>query len=100
MGSRGDPRGTDAANHLVGVGRASVRVLGHAGPDRIRVGFNNARAPLQLRERTALGGSGRDVLFGSSRQDGLIGGRGRDIANGRGGKDFCLAEALRSCELP
>ena len=59
-------RGTDAANHLVGVGRTSVRVLGLAGPDRIRVGFNDARAPLHLRERTAQGG--RDETYCSARR--------------------------------
>jgi hypothetical protein len=85
-----------------------VVVRGQAGADRILLvgppGYNLFDgADVEMRQQVALGGSGADILSGTSigRGDRLVGGAGHDRANGRAGKhDFCLAEATRHCEQP
>lgn len=74
-----DLRGADRP--LISGGRGKDRVVGSHAPDRLR------------------GGPGSDKLFGESNDDDLRGGRGRDKAFGQSGRDRCLAEVRRSCEL-
>jgi Ca2+-binding RTX toxin-like protein len=88
-----------------------LRIHSGAGPDRVQIekaadsmvwggrgddtltGF--VRKSLVLR-----GGRGDDILRGAATPDRLYGGSGRDLANGRGGRDICVAEVRKRCELP
>ena len=71
---------------------ADSKVWGGRGDDTL-TGF--VRLSLVL-----LGGRGDDILRGAPTPDQLYGGSGRDRANGRGGRDTCVAEVRRRCELP
>ncbi|MEL6886679.1 MAG: calcium-binding protein [Pseudomonadota bacterium] len=69
--------GTQAANLIVGGGRADAMLMGRGGDDTIRSGG----------ESTIFGGSGDDDITGSFRDDLIRGGRGDDVMNGGSGID-------------
>ena len=81
-----------------------VVVRGQDGRDRIELfGSAGLTAPSGARpQQVALGGTGRDVLLGTTTDgDRLVGGPGKDRADGRKGRrDHCVAEVVRRCERP
>ena len=87
--------GNAFANHLEVRSSCSVRIDGRAAGDRLHVvATDYCRTP----DPRLNGGSGPDILLGSTVNDVLIGGRGRDRADGHRGRDRCVAEAERRCE--
>lgn len=100
FGNQGDDR-------LIGpFGRQEF--FGGPGNDRLRVGrgFNrlsggggNDLLVGGPKTDTIFGSKGNDVLRGGQNDDKLYGGAGRDTAIGGSGRDGCVAEVRRSCEI-
>ena len=87
-----------------------LRIHSGAGPDRVQTekaadskvwgGRGNDTLTGFVRKSLVLrGGRGDDILRGAPTPDRLYGGSGQDRANGRGGRDVCVAEVRRACEL-
>ena len=99
--------GGAAADRIVATGD-DVLVRGGAGGDRVLLMgspgyFLAGGSPVETKRQIVLGGTGPDVLTGTTQPqpDRLVGGPGRDRANGRAGsRDYCRAEVTRRCERP
>ena len=96
-GRRAVLSGTNADNLLVARTIRRAFVTGKGGDDDLRLGVVVGRPEHDVL-RLASGGSGDDVLRGSSLDDVLTGGPGDDRAFGRRGRDVCTAEVRRGCE--
>lgn len=77
--------GKTATNQAI-TPNVSVQFFGEAGNDSLSVAANAAPSIL-------VGGSGNDVLAGSSGRDILVGGQGSDKLDGNGGDDILVAGA-------
>jgi Ca2+-binding RTX toxin-like protein len=104
-------RGTAADETISVRGAHEVLVDGRGGDDRIDVAFLSGSRPVVVRGGTGddlltgssgrqelFGGPGGDLLRGRRGDDLLDGGPGRDTAIGGIGRDTCRAETRRSCE--
>lgn len=89
-------RGTRGPDRLSAFSRGDIKIVGRGGDDTlVMTAGRHAKG-----QRTAMGGSGDDRLFGSRRGDTLVGGVGQDTAMGDDGRDLCRAEVRVGCELP
>jgi Ca2+-binding RTX toxin-like protein len=87
--------GDEKANRLFSLFGCDSDIRGGGGADLLLAGSNDCLG----RVTTLRGDAGDDVLVGREGRDWIVGGSGIDRADGRGGKDHCVAEIRRHCEL-
>ncbi len=87
--------GDEKDNKLLALYGCASAISGGGGDDLLIVGTKDCLG----RVSTLAGDAGDDMLRGRDGRDRIIGGPGADRADGRGGRDLCVAEIRRHCEL-